>query len=303
MLTLRCTLGRCRFGALFRDIHVDGGRKVGHQLRIIPCDRHNDHEGAKFIGKVSAFADGCQLVEFGREYQIRIGIEPHFCRLPDLQAWEVLLVRHHAHLHGRRIYDLHERNARTHLVSFLHLSHGPLLPDSVQHDDSVEGRTDLHEVGIGLSVQHGLLRAIALNFQDANRRLCGFAFQVKGFTKLPIGGFGFVEVFLVFFRIDARYDFRLLYFQFRLAKIVLGLFEFGLILCPCRTLLSLLFGLLVDKVPHLGLPVKFHQQISLFDAGPSRNHPDDGKCGNLLSCEQRRKYGSRLHRFGCSLKP
>src|ERR1700722_8489640 len=84
---------------------------------------------------------------------------------------KVLLVDRSLHLHSGRIDHLHERHARTHLIAFLHFSHLSLLPDRVQNHHAVDRRVNLHELGIRLRVQHGFARAIALNFQNANRCL------------------------------------------------------------------------------------------------------------------------------------
>ena len=92
--------------------------------------------------------------------------------VPLIRSFARLLVGQDPHLHRRGIYDLHKRHTRPHLVALLHLAHGALFPDRVQHHNSIERRVDLHQVGIGLRMQHGLLCAVALNLQNANRRLC-----------------------------------------------------------------------------------------------------------------------------------
>ena len=66
----------------------------------------------------------------------------------------------------------------------LHLSHCPLLPNHVQNDDAVKRRADLHQVGVGLGVQHDFAAAVPLNLQDVNRCLRCLAFQIEGFAKL-----------------------------------------------------------------------------------------------------------------------
>ena len=122
-------------------------------------------------------------------------------------------------------------------------------------------------------MQHGLLRAIALNLQNANRRQRRLALQVEGLPQLVKRGFGFVQVLLLFFRVDARFNLGLLNFKLGLVKIVFRRLQFGLVLGACGIFFGLLLRdlihqlavvrLLVDEVPHLRLPVKLHQQIAL----------------------------------------
>lgn len=74
-----------------------------------------------------------------------------------------------------------------------------LLPDRIEYDDSVERRMDLHQVGVGLCIQHGLLRSIALNLKATDRGLRGFALQIEGLSQLIISGFGLFSVSWFFF--------------------------------------------------------------------------------------------------------
>ena len=97
----------------------------------------------------------------------------NFRGLTDLKPEEILLVGKCAYLHQSRINYLHEANASFDLIAFLNLSHPSLFPNDVEHDDAIEGRTNLHEIGVRLRVLHHLRRPVALDFQKADgRRSC-----------------------------------------------------------------------------------------------------------------------------------
>ena len=70
---------------------------------------------------------------------------------------------------------------------------------------------NLHQRGVGLRVQHGLTRPVALNLKNANGCLCCLALQIEGFFQLRQCGLGFVEVFPRLFCVDAREQFDLLH--------------------------------------------------------------------------------------------
>ena len=116
---------------------------------------------------------------------------------------------------------------------------------------------------------HCLLGAIPLNLENANRRLCRFSFQIECFPQLVVRSLRFIEIFLILFRIDARYDLGLLDLEFGLAQIVFCRFEFRLILRAGSRFFCLfagnlvhqflVFRLLIDDVAHLRLPVELDE--------------------------------------------
>ncbi len=177
-------------------------------------------------------------------------------------------------MHRRRIHHLHERHAGPHLVAFLHFAHRALFPDCVEHHHAVDRRSDAHQVRIGLCVHHRLLRTIALNFQDLDRRLRCLPLQVKRLAQLIVGRFRLIQRFLILLRIDARYDFGFLNLELRFLQTVFRSLQLGLILGSRGIFLGLLLGdliyqllifrLFVDVVAHLRLPVELYERISPF---------------------------------------
>ena len=89
----------------------------------------------------------------------------------------------------------------------------PCFQMVLQHDDAVDGGVNLHQGGVGLRMKHGFARAVALNFKNANGGLRRLALQVEGLLQLRQRGFGFVEVFLGLFGVDAGEQFNLFHFQ------------------------------------------------------------------------------------------
>jgi hypothetical protein len=154
-------------------------------------------------------------------------------------------------------------------------------------------------------VFHHLLRAIALNFEEANGRMGRFTFQVKCRAELVQSGYGFVKRLLRLFVVDAGEQLNLSHLKLSLAEVAFGLLDLGLVLRTRQVFFSLLLDglvcqllicvLLVDQVAHLRLAIEIHKKVALAHRRAARSQSCDGQGTELLTFEHWRD--DRAHSY------
>ena len=121
-----------------------------------------------------------------RPVKARAGYESSVMRagLADAERRDVGLIHARAHLHGRRVDDVHDAEAGPHLLAFLHLAHRAVLPGGLEHDHAVDRRHDPHLVGVALGVLPRVLRAVALDLERADVGGVELAPEIEGAANL-----------------------------------------------------------------------------------------------------------------------
>ena len=170
-----------------------------------------------------------------------------------------------------------------------------------------------HLRGVALGIAHGLQRAVALNFHNANGRGgCG-ALQLVRLFKLLECGLRFIDRFLIFLGIDARNDLISLELELRALELVFGLLHRSIVFGARNVFVRLFLGYLPHKVfvsafliqivSLLRLRIEFDEDIALLHLRAGGGQLGDDHGADLGSLEPRGKNNEGTRSLGSPIEP
>ncbi len=202
-----------------------------------------------------AATDLRQLLEPGGERSGRKRVECDPRGLAHSERGHVGLVDARAHLHGRRVDDVHDAKAGAYLLALLHLAHRAVLPRRLQHDHAVDRRHDAHLLGVALRVLPRVHRAVALNLECADLGGVHLSPQGECLTELARLRPRLVERQRVLLGGDRRHNLVLEDFELRAPEGILRLLDLGRFVRAGGELIAALLVNLLDEIAILGLTI------------------------------------------------